>query len=141
MSSCCATMVMGIVDVVTTSHHQFNSRRQVLSLSEIIHSLITFQDRLAEVSVAPKAFHWCKSSDISQLSGLRYMDIIPPTERNKLPATKCVLCNRRGLCKEARYISGTGLSKPVLCMVPCLQEQPITLRHTFSQIAEEQCID
>ena len=36
--------------------------------------------------------------------------------------TKCVVCNKRGLHKETRYICSTCVSKPALCVVPCFKE-------------------
>ena len=105
---------------------------QVWFRSQIIRSLIASQDRPAGVSVALTVFLHHKPSNMSRLSGQHYIDIIPHTEHKTSPATKCVVCNKRWLRKEAHYICGTCLSQPTLFVVPCFQEC-----HSSVHVAEE----
>ena len=98
------------------------NRRQVWFRSQIISSLIATQDRPVEVLVAPKAFHHCKLSDLSRLSGQHYLKMTHTTEGKKIRGTRCVVCYKRGQRKETRYICGTCASKPALCILPCFED-------------------
>jgi len=90
--------------------------------TQVIHSLLSSQDRSAEPTIAPRALGHHKASDLSRLEGQHYMDVIPPTEKKAAPTTKCVVCNKHGKRKETRYICETCPSKPALCVVPCFKQ-------------------
>lgn len=98
------------------------NRRQIWFRSSVVSSLMNTQDRPAAASVVLRGLHHNKASDLSRLSGQHYMDVLPPTERKQAPCTRCVVCHKRGIRKETRYICSTCVSKPALCVVPCFKD-------------------
>ena len=90
--------------------------------TQVINSLLSSQERSAELPAVPRALVHHKASDLSCLEGQDYMDVIPPTEKKAAPTTKCVVCNKHGKRKETRYMCETCPSKPALCVVPCFKQ-------------------